>query len=154
MGLTRGSFNGQAPHLVHEASGTCVWFVEPFGMLTQSGEVRQASVEFARFLAGDATEALLARQRGAKHPARLLFLHDWTRFIGYHSAARKVLIEWGVAMRSVTERVVVAASPSARVVRMAVAVGSVALQVAGVRLDVVNDLGPVLARLDVRPQPP
>ncbi len=153
MGLGRGRFEGQPPHLVHEASGTRVWFIEPFGLLTQTGEARYANVELARFLAEDATEELFARQRATNRPARFLFLHDWTRFVGYTSDARKILIDWGLAMRPHTERLVIAVSPMARVVRMAVSVGAVTLQLAGVRLEVVDTLEPVLGRLGVRPQP-
>lgn len=153
MGLTSGSLDGQPPHLVHEPSGARVWFIEPFGLLTQTGPVRHVSVELARFFAERATDELFARQRAAGVPARFHFLHDWTGFVGYTSKARKILTDWGLAMRPHSERVIIATSPMARVVRMAVSVGAITLQLAGVRLEVVDSLEPAIERLGVRPQP-
>ncbi len=63
------------------------------------------------------------------------------------------MTEWGLEVRTRTETIVIALAPQAGVIRMGVGVATMALQMVGFSVQVVDDLEPFLTALDVRPAP-
>jgi len=135
---------------VHPASGFRVWFLQPFGMLTQVGEQVDADAEVARFLSVRASVALDQRRQGDE---RAIYLHDWRALRSYTPETRTLMTNWGLAVRARTERIVIAFSPQAKMVKMGVGVATMALQVAGFTVRLVDDLEPELRDLGVRHSP-
>lgn len=144
--LEDGTFDGRAPHRVHPASGFRLWFTEPLGLLTQVGQRTDADEAVARFII-EAQDEL--DQRGAGK--RFVYVHDWRRLTAYTPGARKLMTEWGLSVRARAERIVVALAPQAMVLRMGVGVATMALQMAGFAVQVVDDVEPTLISLALRP---
>lgn len=148
--LEEGRFCGRPADLVHEPSGFRVWMIEPLGILTQVGEASRADESVAEFLARTVHDELESRrQRGEKS----LYLHDWRRLGGYTPQARKIMTDWAMEVRQRAERIVIALSPQTKVVRMGVSVATMALQVAGFTVELVDELEPVLSELGAQPSP-
>jgi hypothetical protein len=140
------------PHLTHAGSGLRAWLTEPPGVLTQVTTQVRGSVEMARFLSTTVSDAVLAlpRERGQ----RLLFIHEWSRLEGYSPETRELLTDWGIRIRHDVERIVVSLRPeTSAIVRMGISVASIALRIAGVNLQLVDSIEPVLHELAVRPRP-
>lgn len=146
--LADGTFGGRPPDLVHQPSGFRIWSVYPLGIITQVGKVQLADQSLAEFIATKGQELIDRRRRSDEHAS---YYHDWRRLQGYSPDARRIMTDWGLAVRSSTDRIVVALSAQAKIVKMGVSVASMALHLAGMRLDVVDDLQPTLDRLDVHP---
>lgn len=119
-------------------------------MLTQVGDQVDADAEVARFLSVRASDALDRHRRGDE---RATYLHDWRKLRSYTPEARALMTQWGLDVRGRTERIVIALSPQAKLVKMGVGVATMALQVAGFTVKVVADLEPVLDELGVSHSP-
>lgn len=148
--LEEGRFDGAPPDLVHEPTGFRIWFTAPLGIVTQVGEATQVGDDLATFLATRGQEGLDRRRRGDE---RFLYLHDWRRLDKYTGSARKIMTDWAMDVRDRSERIVIALRPEAKIVRMGVSVATMALQVAGFRVEVVDNLNPVLRQLRIRHAP-
>ena len=123
-----------------------VWFVEPAGMV----DVHKGgyfAAEQARFLTGDASAVLerLARER----KERATFVHVWSTVTSYDPFTRKSIIDWGLRWgRDRVEHIWVVLGPKTpAMVRMACQLGSMAMNVAGIRITVSDDIGDVKAPL-------
>ncbi len=102
----------------------------------------------AEFIAGEGQALLDQRRRGDE---KVSYFHDWRRLHGYTPATRRRMTDWGLRVRRITDRIVVALSPQAKVVKMGVSVATMMLQLAGMRVEVLEDLQPTLDRLRVHP---
>jgi hypothetical protein len=146
--LEEGRFGGRAPDLVHEASGLRIWAIEPLGILTQIGRVTVTGDAVAEFIATQGQALVDARFAEGD---RIDYFHDWRRLSGYSPGARRIMTEWGMTVRKRTRRIVVALSPQAAMVRMGVSVATMMLKIAGLDIEVNEDLQPRLDALGVRP---
>ncbi len=149
--LHEGRLGREPPHVVHEETGFRVWYLAPLGMLTQVGEVTDAGDSVAEFLSKTAFERLEQRRSPGD---RYVFLHDWRRLTGYTPGARKIMTDWGMRVRAETDRITIALSPGGKVVKMGVSVATMALQVAGFSVSVVDDLQAIIDEMRVRPSDP
>ncbi|HJL20183.1 MAG TPA: hypothetical protein RMH99_31240 [Sandaracinaceae bacterium LLY-WYZ-13_1] len=146
--LEEGRFGGRPPDLVHEASGFRIWNVDPVGILTQVGDLDIPDVAVAEFLSREGQALVDARLPDGQKAS---YFHDWTRLRGYSPAARRVMTEWALRVRPRTERIVIALAPQAKVVKMGVSVATMTLQLAGLGLDVGDEIQPYLDEHGVRP---
>ena len=75
-------------------------------------------------------------------------MHDWRSCLTYDSKARELMINWGRASRGHVEAVSVQLSKDASpFVRIAAATGISLLRVARMKIELVEDLGPIVREL-------
>jgi hypothetical protein len=141
------SFELSAPHVASPGGEVRSWIVTPPGMLNvvQQGVLFTAAM--ARFISVD-VEAEMKR----RHPqaTKFIYVHDFSGAVGYEPEARRILTSWGLSRVSEAERVVIVTSPSTSLIRMAVSTAAVVLRVAGMDVEVADDLRRVMERYGVK----
>lgn len=149
-GLSEGRFEGAPPDLVHPGTGFRMWFVEPLGLITQVGEQTRVGEDLATFLSTEG-QAELDRRRVGTEP--FSYLHDWRRLEGYSPGSRKIMTDWGMRVGRDAARIVIALRPQAKVVRMGVSVATMAMGLAGFRIEMVDSLDDTISKLGLRHAP-
>jgi len=132
---------------VHEPTGFRIWFTRPLGIVTQMGHVSDVGDDLARFVSTRSQSWLDERRR---HGERFSYVHDWRGLEKYSGAARKTMTDWALSVHARAERIAIALQHDAKLARMGVSVATLALQVVGFRVDVVDDPQPIIDALGLR----
>lgn len=119
------------------------WVIAPPGMLNIAAEGTFVTAELARHISVD-----VEREMKRRHPGqhRFIYVHDFSGVVGYAPEARRILTAWGLKRIDEVERVIVVTPASRPLIRMAISTAEVVLRVAGMRIEVVEDLRAVIER--------
>lgn len=119
------------------------WVIEPPGMLNIAAEGTFVTAELARYISIDVEREMKRRHPG---PRKFIYVHDFSGVVGYVPEARRILTDWGLARMDEIERVVVVTPTSRPLTRMAISTAEAVLRVAGIKIEVVEDLLAVIER--------
>lgn len=138
------------PHIIDESGSVGVWITRPTGMLVQLLREAVVTGEMARFISQEAYSRLVSVMRPNE---RAYFIYDVALMVRHESEARAVLTQWGLNVRDKIEHIVVRPPPEInKLGRMAIQTIGAAMSLAGVQLDIVDDLEPFLRERSVRPR--
>ncbi len=117
------------------------WIVAPPGMLNIAAEGTFVTAELARYISVD-----VEREMKRRHPGHrgFLYVHDFSGVVGYAPEARRILTDWGLARIPEVQHVVVVTPASRPLIRMAISTAEAVLRVAGMKIEVVEDLRAVI----------
>lgn len=132
---------------MHEPTGFRIWFTRPLGIVTQMGHVSDVGDDLAEFVSTRSQAWLDERRRDGQ---RFAYVHDWRGLEKYSAAARKTMTDWALAVHDRAERIAIALRRDAKLARMGVSVATLALQVVGFRVEVVDDPQPTIDALGLR----
>lgn len=133
------------PTLTDPVSGTRAWFFDEVCTAVEQ-TVGNMTIEVANFLTGP-FEAEVQR-RYVKQGKKVRFVHDWRSCVTYDSKARELMINWGRVSRGHVAAVSVQLSKDASpFVRIAAATGISLLRVTRMKIELVEDLGPIVREL-------
>ncbi len=138
------------PHLLDESGTVGVWITRPAGMLVQLLRETAATGDMARFISQDAYNKLVSTMRPDE---RAFFIYDMALMLRYETEARVILTQWGLSVRDRIEHIVVRPPPEMnKLGRMGIQTIAAAMSLAGVQLDVVDDIEPFLRERNLRPR--
>ncbi len=112
-------------------------------MLNIAAKGTFVTAELARYISVDVERAMKRR-----HPSqpKFIYVHDFSGVVGYAPEARRILTAWGLARMNEVECVVVVTPASRPLIRMAISTAELVLRVAGMKIEVVEDLLAVIQR--------
>ncbi|WP_437973679.1 hypothetical protein WMF11_33740 [Sorangium sp. So ce295] len=138
------------PHLLDDTGSIGVWITQPAGMVVQLLRETVATGEAARFISVDAYQKLVGVMRPGE---RAFFIYDMGLMVRYESEARVILTQWGLNVRDKIEHIVVRPPPEMnKLGRMGIQTIGAAMSLAGVQLDIVDDIEPFLREQNLRPR--
>ncbi|XYH94571.1 hypothetical protein ACMHYB_43080 [Sorangium sp. So ce1128] len=138
------------PHLLDDSGSVGVWITQPAGMLVQLVRETVATGEIARFISVDAYQKLVSVMRPGE---RAFFIYDMALMVRYETEARVILTQWGLSVRDRIEHIVVRPPPEMnKLGRMGIQTIAAAMSLAGVQLDIVDDIEPFLRERNLRPR--
>lgn len=142
-------FDGAAPDLANPTLGVYGWLTSPAGVILVYATGVEIDQDVVRWAAEQCEAALTRRLPGNGTP--LIYVHDFSRAVGYTSAGRKMMTEWGVRVRSRIQIVVAVAPQLSPLIRMGLSAAAGALQIAGVRMEIASSLADVVTKLKLGP---
>ncbi|WP_165374357.1 MULTISPECIES: hypothetical protein [Sorangium] len=138
------------PHLLDDSGSVGVWITQPAGMVVQLLRETAATGELARFISVDAYQKLVGVMRPGE---RAYFIYDMALMVRYETEARVILTQWGLSVRDRIEHIVVRPPPEMnKLGRMGIQTIAAAMSLAGVQLDIMDDLEPFLRERNLRPR--
>lgn len=139
-------FHSSPPDLSSPCGEIRSWFIAPPGMLNIATEGTFMTAELARYMSVE-----VERELKRRHPAcsKYIYVHDFSRVVGYAPEARRILTDWGLGRISEAERVVVVTSAARPFIRMAISTAEAVLRVAGMNIEVSEDLRTVVERYGI-----
>ncbi len=144
MNVSGGNrFRSSPPDVISPDRGVRSWVIAPPGMLNIAAEGTFFTAELARYISVD-----VEREMKRRHPSRhkFIYVHDFSGVVGYAPEARRILTDWGLARIREAERVVVVTPASRPLIRMAISTAEAVLRVAGMKIEVAEDLRAVIER--------
>jgi hypothetical protein len=139
-----------APDVVHLESGVRAWFASPCAVITQvprPSRTSPAEGDFYRDILLEALQALPDTQGGQ------IWIHDWSRVVGYDPVLRARLPQFAFGHRRRLHTIVmVMPEHPDPVPQMGVTMGAAALRLAGINCLVVATLDEAIERTQVRPR--
>jgi hypothetical protein len=137
-------FLALAPSLHDPATGVRVWYTNPPGALVRLARGSFLDVDVAMRLT--TTTELRARFPDS----RLRYVLDFRDAVGYSTAARQLINGWGASEKQLIARMTFV-SPTSPVFRMGIATLMLGLQHAGLEVELIESLEPLLTRHELQP---
>lgn len=138
-----------APDVVHLESGLRAWFAAPCAVITQVPRPSRTSPVEGDFYRSCLLEALGALSDGT----RQIWIHDWSRVVGYDPVLRARLPQFAFSHRRRLHTIVmVMPEHPDPVPQMGVTMGAAALRLAGINCIVAATLDEAIEVTQVRPR--
>ena len=143
--MTNPIFDSEA-HAIY--GDLMAWITDPPGMVNQVTYGSRVTAKVALDMTIEVDRAMRARWPRKKY----IYVHDFSRAVGYDEEAVRILVEWGKnSMNDVAAIVVVVGTQHSELEKVGVYSGKIALKIFGVPMEISESIDETIKRYGIRP---